>query len=159
MSTIKPTSLVGDRTRFQSANGIADWWQKDGKWHIARPCADPDPKTGLHTGGFLFTDAAFNMREEAIAALHTSWRIVHDPEELHQLMGFMAVLGACGPSRKQPGKFWYSVSSTPVSERIPTQYVGTIEQARAKVLEAVLPFCAYATNPSSAAFAKAQPTA
>lgn len=135
-----------NRIDYNSDMGIARWWEKDGVWHIARPCPDPDPQTGLKTGGFRYTDDAYGSRAEAILAIRTNWRIVHDPEEMHQLCGFMAVLAACGPSTKQPGKFWYSVKSTPVSGRIPTQYVDSLRSAKDAVEKALLPFCEYTST-------------
>ena len=59
-----------DRTEFRSPKGIASWWAKDGAWHIALPCADPDPSTGLRTGGFRWTAAGFSTRAAAVAEIN-----------------------------------------------------------------------------------------
>ena len=56
-----------DRTDYRSAKGIASWWAKDGVWHIALPC--PEIVDGLSTGGFRWTDAIYDSREEAVAAI------------------------------------------------------------------------------------------
>lgn len=66
MSTTEKTT---DRNDFTSPRGIARWWSKDGAWHIARPCPDPDPATGLKTGGFRYDHSAYDSRDEAILAL------------------------------------------------------------------------------------------
>ena len=58
-----------DRSDYTSEKGVAGWWAKDGAWHIALPCPDPDPATGLRTGGFRWTGAQFSTREAAIEAL------------------------------------------------------------------------------------------
>lgn len=58
-----------DRSDYRSANGIASWWTKDGAWHIALPAPEIDPKTGLRSGGFLWTATGYNTREEAVAAI------------------------------------------------------------------------------------------
>jgi hypothetical protein len=68
MSTDTHTPTL-DRADYNSPQGIASWWQKDGAWHIALPCADSDPKTGLRTGGFRWTGEQFNFRQDAIAAI------------------------------------------------------------------------------------------
>jgi hypothetical protein len=57
------------RDDYKSERGIAAWWPKDGAWHIALPCADPDPTTGLRTGGFRWTAKGYSTRESAINAI------------------------------------------------------------------------------------------
>lgn len=71
-----------------------------------------------------------------------AWRVVNDPEEIHQFRGYMAVLAGCGPSMKRPGKFWWSVKATPVSARSETNYCDTIEEARQCVEEYLKPYIA-----------------
>jgi hypothetical protein len=66
---MKTSKLNRDRTEFRAANGIAAWWAKDGAWHIALPCPDPNPANGLRTGGFQWTGTPYNTREEAIEAI------------------------------------------------------------------------------------------
>lgn len=60
------------RADFESPNGIARWWAKDGAWHIALPAVNPDPQTGLNNGGFLWTADPYDTREEAIAAIENT---------------------------------------------------------------------------------------
>ena len=57
------------RDDYKSPQGIASWWQKDGAWHIALPCTDPDPKTGLRTGGYRWTTSQYDSRDNAIRAI------------------------------------------------------------------------------------------
>jgi hypothetical protein len=56
---------------FKSPKGIAEFWGKDGFWHIALPCADPDPATGLRTGGYRWSEE-FRTRELAVAAIEAT---------------------------------------------------------------------------------------
>ena len=66
------TNDVGDpegRTDYHSPDGIASWWHKDGAWHIALPAPDPDPKTGLKTGGFCWTEDRYPTKLDAIEAI------------------------------------------------------------------------------------------
>jgi hypothetical protein len=62
------------------------------------------------------------------------WRVVHDPEEIHQYIasgkGFIcpAVLGAAGPSKDKVGQFWYRVIKN-------FGYVNTLEEAKKMVEE------------------------
>ena len=53
----KPTAKAEARKEYRSQEGIVAWWEKDGAWHIALPCPDPDPETGLKTGGYKWTEA------------------------------------------------------------------------------------------------------
>lgn len=62
-------AMAKARADFESPKGIARWWSKDGAWHIALPAVDPDPKTGLRNGGFLWTADCYDTREGAIAAI------------------------------------------------------------------------------------------
>ena len=57
------------RSDYKSDKGIAAWWQKDGAWHIALPCADPNPE-GYATGGFRWTETSYDTRSQAIAAIN-----------------------------------------------------------------------------------------
>lgn len=58
-----------DRSEYKTDKGIAQWWPKDGLWHVALPAPDPCPKTGLRTGGFLWTGGGYPTREEAVSAI------------------------------------------------------------------------------------------
>lgn len=58
-----------NRKEYRTDKGIANWWQKDGAWHIALPCPDPDMETGLKTGGYRYTADSYNTREEAIQTI------------------------------------------------------------------------------------------
>lgn len=76
----------------------------------------------------------------------TYWRVVHDPEEIHQFVAFggglvcPAVLAGCGPSRKREGEFWWNVKQTPVSSKIETQYCGALWAAKARVESSLQPY-------------------
>ncbi len=61
---------IEDRTDYRSPNGIASWWSKDGFWHIALPAPDPNPKTGLRTGGFLWTGDQYKNKLKAVQAIN-----------------------------------------------------------------------------------------
>lgn len=71
----------------------------------------------------------------------TFWRVVNDPMEIHQFVAVggrlvcPAVLAGCGPSKNRPGEFWWNVKTTPVSERLETQYSSTIEDAKRGVTD------------------------
>jgi len=58
-----------DRSEYRTAQGVAAWWPKDGLWHVALPCADPNPENGLRTGGFKWSDLEFDTRNEAVTAI------------------------------------------------------------------------------------------
>ena len=58
-----------DRAEHRSAQGIAAHWVKDNLWHIALPCPDPDPVSGLKTGGFKWSNLEFDTRAEAVTAI------------------------------------------------------------------------------------------
>lgn len=68
----------------------------------------------------------------------TAWRVVNDPEEIHQLRATggalvcPAILGGCGPSVKELGRFWWNVKSTSYNDRL-NGYEDTIESAKSKV--------------------------
>ena len=62
----KPTAKAEARKEYRSQEGIVAWWEKDGAWHIALPCPDPDPETGLKTGGYKWTEGQFTSREAAV---------------------------------------------------------------------------------------------
>ncbi len=66
-----PNQSNETRADYKSAQGIASWWQKDGTWHIALPCPDPNDQ-GQFTGGFRWTEKSFSTRNEAIIAIVTS---------------------------------------------------------------------------------------
>lgn len=76
----------------------------------------------------------------------TFWRVVDDPEEIHQFVAMgeglycPAVLAGCGPSRKREGEFWWNVKQTPVSARLETQYLGTIEEAKKGIEDYLKPY-------------------
>jgi hypothetical protein len=63
------TTELQNRENYRSEHGLALWWTKDGAWHIARPCPDPDPESGLKTGGFRYAEGSYATREEAISAI------------------------------------------------------------------------------------------
>jgi len=48
-----------DRHDYESDQGRAAWWSKDGMWHVALP------EKGL-AGGFYWQDEAFHTKQEAI---------------------------------------------------------------------------------------------
>ncbi len=52
---------------YNSKEGIARFWSKDGLWHIALAC--PEVVNGLKTGGYLYTNDAFETRWQAIDAI------------------------------------------------------------------------------------------
>jgi hypothetical protein len=58
-----------NRRPYKSKKGIALWWPKDGCWHIALPCPDPDPMTGLTTGGYHYVAEDYHTKEDAISAI------------------------------------------------------------------------------------------
>jgi len=64
--------MTENRDEYRSEKGIAAWWYKDGAWHIALPCPDPDPSTKLRTGGYLWTADQYNTKAEAIEAIINS---------------------------------------------------------------------------------------
>lgn len=69
-----------------------------------------------------------------------TWRIVHDPEEIHQLVerggGLMcpAVVGGCGPSTnpEHAGKFWWTAKTIDGSPKL-QGYSDSIDLARQEV--------------------------
>lgn len=77
------------------------------------------------------------MESEAHGPEIHKWRVVHDPEEIHQLRATggslmcPAIIGACGPSLR--GKelpecaFWFR------SDRGLTGHCATLEQAKANI--------------------------
>ncbi len=53
------------RAEYRTAHGLANWWGKDGLWHIAKSA--PAEVNGLRTGGYLYTDETAETREQAMA--------------------------------------------------------------------------------------------
>lgn len=104
---------------------------------IPQPIHHKDGSVSYHSPSELLAHPGIRLAEsydQAQLFKHARfprWRVVHDPEEIHQFCGFMAVLGACGPSVKKPGKFWWHAKSTPVSYRSDTNYCDTIHDAMA----------------------------
>lgn len=76
----------------------------------------------------------------------TDWRVVNDPEEIHQLRAVggglycPAILGGCGPSTKEPGRFWWHVKSTNCNESL-RGYEDTLDAAKEKVSEGCAKYC------------------
>ena len=58
---------IKDRSKYESKEGIATWWQKDGAWHIGLPC--PQIVNGLRTGGFRYTKDNYQNKADAISAI------------------------------------------------------------------------------------------
>jgi len=57
-----------DRESYRTDNALADWWAKDGAWHVALPDPAREGK------GLFWTDKIFDSRQEAIDYINS------DPE-------------------------------------------------------------------------------
>ena len=103
------------RQNYESPRGIARWWAKDGLWHIARPCADPDPISGLTTGGYRYTSDEFSTRDDALRAIENISMNKNTKPAITNLEAFEAACNRLGVEFRRDQKTYAWFGSTEIT--------------------------------------------